>query len=252
MVERLKDKVAIVTGGAGGIGSAIVKAYAKEGAKVAIIDVDKVKGQNLSKALNDDGYDTTFVYTDLTDKSSLESCIDIVINKYQQIDILVNNAHASRMKGFLDVTEEDLALSMNTGFYATFHLCQLAMPYLIKTKGNIINFGSGAAIKGDNNQVAYVAAKEAIRGMTRVIANEFGKDGININIISPIAYSEGVDAWRKENPKYYDKVVQGIPLQKFGDVNNDIAPVAVFLASEESKYITGQTFMVDGGSIKLY
>ncbi|TDL38317.1 SDR family oxidoreductase [Macrococcoides bohemicum] len=251
-MKRLKGKVAIVTGGAGGIGSGIVEAYVQEGAKVAIIDINKNKGEALSKALNKKGFDTQFIYADLTDKESLKSCINFVIKKYGQIDILVNNAHASRMKSFLDITEEDLALSMKTGFYATFHLCQLAMPYLIKNRGNIINFGSGAAMKGDHHQGAYAAAKEAIRGITRVIANEFGKDGININIISPIAYSEGVEAWRKENPEYYEKVVQGIPLQKFGDIYSDIAPVAIFLASDESKYITGQTFMVDGGSIKLY
>lgn len=251
-MERLKDKVAIVTGGAGGIGSAIVRAYVKEGAKVAIVDVNHENGKKLSDELNAAGHGTLFILTDLTQQRSLQACIDRVIEKYNRIDILVNNAHASRLKGFLDITDEDLALSMNTGFYATFYLCQLAIPYLQKTQGNIINFGSGAAIKGDVNQAAYAVSKEAIRGLTRVLANEFGKNHINVNIISPIAYSQGVDQWRKANPDYYDKVVNGIPLQKFGDIDEDIAPVAVFLASEESKYITGQTFMVDGGSIKLY
>ena len=85
-----------------------------------------------------------------------------------------------------------------------------------------------------------------------MIANEFGEYGINANIISPIAYSEGVDQWRQNNPEYYEKVVNGIPLQKFGDVEKDIGPVAVFLGSSDSQYITGQTLMVDGGSIKLY
>lgn len=156
------------------------------------------------------------------------------------------------MKPFLNITDDDLNLSFSTGFYATFYLCQMVIPYLKKTHGNIINFGSGAAIKGDKNQGSYVVAKEAIRGLTRVIANEFGTVGINANIISPIAYSEGVDKWRKENPDYYNKVVEGIPLKKFGDVEKDIGPAAVFLGSDDSKYITGQTIMVDGGSIKLY
>ncbi|MCE4957390.1 SDR family NAD(P)-dependent oxidoreductase [Macrococcoides caseolyticum] len=251
-MERLKNKVAIVTGGAGGIGSAIVRAYANEGAKVAIVDVNKDQGEALSQSLNADGHDTIFIQTDLTKKEQLKMCVDKVVEHYHQIDVLVNNAHASRMKGFLEITDEDLALSMDTGFYATFYLCQLAIPYLKETQGNIINFGSGAAIKGDVNQGAYAVSKEAIRGLTRVLANEFGKDHINVNIISPIAYSDGVDQWRKANPEYYEKVVNGIPLQKFGDIDEDIAPVAVFLASKESKYITGQTFMVDGGSIKLY
>lgn len=251
-MAKLEGKVAIVTGGAGGIGSGIVKSYAKEHAKVVIADIAEEKGRLLSETLNDQGYETLFIKTDLTNKDSLQACVDTTIVNYGKIDILVNNAHASRMNSFVDITEEDLNLSLNTGFYATFYLCQMVIPYLKETKGNIINFGSGAAVKGDKNQGAYVVAKEAIRGITRVIANEFGEFGINANIISPIAYSEGVDQWRKDNPDYYEKVVQGIPLQKFGDVENDIGPVAVFLGSEDAQYITGQTVMVDGGSIKLY
>ncbi|MDW8569746.1 SDR family oxidoreductase [Staphylococcus shinii] len=249
---RLDNKIAIVTGGAGGIGSGIVRAYVKENAKVVIADIAEEKGQALSQELNNQGYDTFFIKTDLSNKASLQACVDRTIQTYGQIDILVNNAHASRMNSFLNITEDDLNLSFNTGFYATFYLCQMVIPYLKETQGNIINFGSGAAVKGDKNQGSYVVAKEAIRGITRVIANEFGAFGINANVISPIAYSEGVDQWRKDNPEYYNQVVQGIPLQKFGDVEKDIGPVAVFLGSKDAQYITGQTVMVDGGSIKLY
>lgn len=251
-MTRLDNKIAIVTGGAGGIGSGIVRAYVKENAKVVIADIAEEKGRTLSTELNKQGYETLFIKTDLSNKESLKSCVDQTIQTYGQIDILINNAHASRMNNFLDITEEDLDLSFNTGFYATFYLCQMVIPHLKETQGNIINFGSGAAVKGDKNQGSYVVAKEAIRGITRVIANEFGEFGINANVISPIAYSEGVDQWRKDNPEYYNQVVQGIPLQKFGDVEKDIGPVAVFLGSKDAQYITGQTVMVDGGSIKLY
>lgn len=251
-MARLDNKIAIVTGGAGGIGSGIVRAYVKENAKVVIADIAEEKGQALSQELNNQGYDTLFIKTDLSNKASLQYCVDRTLQTYGQIDILVNNAHASRMNSFLNITEDDLNLSFNTGFYATFYLCQMVIPHLKETQGNIINFGSGAAVKGDENQGSYVAAKEAIRGITRVIANEFGSFGINANIISPIAYSEGVDQWRKDNPEYYNQVIQGIPLQKFGDVEKDIGPVAVFLGSKDAQYITGQTVMVDGGSIKLY
>lgn len=251
-MARLDNKIAIVTDGAGGIGSGIVRAYVKENAKVVIADIAEEKGQALSQELNNQGYDTFFIKTDLSNKASLQACVDRTIQTYGQIDILVNNAHASRMNSFLNITEDDLNLSFNTGFYATFYLCQMVIPYLKETQGNIINFGSGAAVKGDKNQGSYVVAKEAIRGITRVIANEFGAFGINANVISPIAYSEGVDQWRKDNPEYYNQVVQGIPLQKFGDVEKDIGPVAVFLGSKDAQYITGQTVMVDGGSIKLY
>ena len=183
-MARLDNKIAIVTGGAGGIGSGIVRAYVKENAKVVIADIAEEKGRTLSTELNKQGYETLFIKTDLSNKESLKSCVDQTIQTYGQIDILINNAHASRMNNFLDITEEDLDLSFNTGFYATFYLCQMVIPHLKETQGNIINFGSGAAVKGDKNQGSYVVAKEAIRGITRVIANEFGEFGINANVIS--------------------------------------------------------------------
>lgn len=155
------------------------------------------------------------------------------------------------MSSIEETTQKEMDLSFNTGFYPTFYFMQAALPYLKASKGNIINFSSGAGLKGDPNQVSYVAAKEAIRGITRVAANEFGEYGINVNIISPIAKSEGMLAWAEENPEYYEKMISGIPLRRAGEMEEDIGRVAVFLASEDSAYITGQTIMVDGGSIKL-
>ena len=128
---------------------------------------------------------------------------------------------------------------------------QAAFPYLKETKGNIINFASGAGLNGDPTQAAYAAAKEAIRGITRVAAREWGQYGININLISPIALSPGVEAWSKAQPEYYEAVKNKIPMGRFGDVEKDIGRVAVFLASEDSKYITGQTIMTDGGATML-
>ena len=128
---------------------------------------------------------------------------------------------------------------------------QAALPYLKESKGNIINFASGAGINGHETQGAYAAAKEAIRGISRVAANEWGRFGINVNLISPIANSPGVQEWAKAQPEYYEEVKNKIPLGRFGDVEEDIGRVAVFLASEDSQYITGQTIMVDGGSVML-
>src|SRR5699024_1335408 len=106
-------------------------------------------------------------------------------------------------------------------------------------------------LEGHPTQGAYAAAKEAIRAISRVAANEYGPNGINVNLISPIANTPGVEAWRKEEPEYYEQVLNSIPMRRFGDPENDIGKAAVFLASDDSGYITGQTLMVDGGSIKL-
>lgn len=182
------------------------------------------------------------------DRANLKSIIDKTVETYGKIDVLVNNAHASVNKLFNDITEDDLALSMGTGFYATFDLMKHAFPYLKESEGTVINFASGAGIMGNPLQAAYAAAKEAIRGLTRTVANEWGQFNINVNIVSPLAMSEGVLAWKEAQPEYYQKVVDQVPLRRFGDPESDIGRTVVFLSSEDANYITGQTIMVDGGS----
>ncbi len=248
---KLEGKVIIITGGAGGIGLGMAKAMAKEGAVLAIVDVNEEAGKASEKILQEISPESMFVQADLLDRENLPNIIQTVIDRYGKLNVLVNNAHASKQKMLEDTTQQDLDLSFGTGFYPTFYLMKAALPYLKETQGNIINFASGAGINGDETQGAYAAAKEAIRGITRVAANEWGRFGINVNLISPIANSEGVQAWKKAQPEYYEAVVQKIPMGRFGDVEKDIGRVAVFLASEDSSYISGQTIMVDGGATKL-
>lgn len=248
---KLKNKVAIITGGAGGIGRGIGMAFVKEGATVAIVDLDKESGERVLKELQEHSPDSIFIQQDLSKRDELPSIVEKVADAFGKIDILVNNAHASKMASIEKTTQKDLDLSFNTGFYPTFYLMQAALPYLKETKGKIINFSSGAGIEGHPNQGPYAAAKEAIRGISRVAANEFGQFGINVNIISPIAKSEGIMEWAEHNPEIYDNMLKGIPMGRIGEVEEDIGRVAVFLASKDSDYITGQTLMVDGGSIKL-
>lgn len=250
-MSKLQDKVVIITGGAGGIGLGMAKAMVKEGAIVTIVDVNDETGHASEKLLQEASPKSMFVKADLMDRENLPNIIKTVVEKYGRLDVLVNNAHASKQLTFENITQADLDLSFGTGFYPTFYLMQAALPYLKETKGNIINFASGAGLAGHETQAAYAAAKEAIRGISRVAANEWGRFGINVNIISPLANSEGVQAWAQAQPEYYQSVVSKIPMGRFGDVEEDIGRVAVFLASEDSRYITGQTMMVDGGSIML-
>ena len=248
---KLQDKVAIITGGAGGIGSGMAKAMAKEGAIVVIVDVNEETGQAMEKELQAISPKSTFLQANLMDRENLGTIVETVVEKYGKLNILVNNAHASKQKPFEETTQADLDLSFGTGFYPTFYLMQAAFPYLKESKGNVINFASGAGLDGHATQAAYAAAKEAIRAISRVTANEWGQYGINVNVISPVADSPGVREWAKAQPEYYEAVKNKIPLGRFGDVENDIGPIAVFLASEDSKYMTGQTLMADGGSIML-
>lgn len=249
---RLEEKVVIITGGAGGIGSGIAKAMAKEGAIVAIVDLNEETGKKTEAELQTISPKSMFIQANLMDHKNLGDIVKTVVDKYGKLDVLVNNAHASKQMTLEDATQADLDLSFGTGFYPTFYLMKAALPYLKETKGNIINFASGAGLEGHATQGVYAAAKEAIRGISRVAANEWGQFGINVNIISPLANTPGVEAWAKAQPEYYEAVKAKIPLGRFGDIEQDIGRAAVFLASEDSQYITGQTIMVDGGSIMLH
>lgn len=184
-------------------------------------------------------------------RENVEEIVEKVVEKFGRLDILVNNAHASKQAPFAETTMDMFDLSFNTGFYPTFNFMQVAYPELKKAKGKVINFASGAGINGQPTQASYAAAKEAIRGITRVAANEWGADEINVNLISPIALTEGVKQWSENFPELYDETINKIPMKRMGDPEKDIGRIAVFLASEDSDYITGQTIMSDGGSTKL-
>ena len=248
---RLKDKAVIITGGAGGIGSGMARAMAKEGAKVVIVDLNEEQGNAVAVELQKISPDSMFIKADLTERERLHEIVDTVVEKYGKLDVLVNNAHASRQVNFEDTTQEDMDFSFNTGFYPTFYLMQSAFPHLKESKGSIINFASGAGLEGQKTQTAYAAAKEAIRAISKVAANEWGEHGINVNIISPIAMTPGVEAWSKEHPETFEAIVSKVPMKRWGDPEKDIGPIAVFLASEDSNYMTGQTLMADGGSIQI-
>lgn len=247
---RLNEKVAIITGSGSGIGRGIALAMAKEGAHIVIIDINQEVAEATLRAVN--AYQEGLLFIkDISKQENVSGIVEEVIEKYGKIDILVNNAHASKQAHFMDTTQDMFDLSFNTGFYPTVHFMQAAYPHLKASQGSVINFASGAGLNGQPTQTAYAAAKEAIRAVSRVAANEWGPEGINVNIISPIALTPGVEQWSKAAPELYDQMIQGIPLRRLGDPEEDIGRTAVFLASDDAKYITGQTIMVDGGSIKL-
>ena len=246
---RLLNKVAIVTGGAGGIGRGVVRAFCAEGAKVLFVDINQENGETLEQELGTQG---KFLNIDISVQENASKIVETAASTFGGVDILVNNAHASKQISFIETTQEDMDLSFNTGFYPTFWLMQAAYPHLKKCEGTVINFGSGAGISGMPTQTSYAAAKEAIRAISRVAANEWGKDNINVNAISPIAATEGVEAWLEKFPEMREPTLEKIPLHRMGDPQKDIGRIAVFLASEDASFITGQTLMADGGSIKLY
>lgn len=242
----MENQVVIVTGGAAGIGGAITVELAQRGIKVVAVDLDAAAGEALASAHPDH---IAFLKGDISQQSVATGAVAVAIAQFGRLTGLVNNAHASRQKPLLDHTPEDWALSFDTGLKGTLNFMIAAHPELAKTGGAIVNFGSGAAINGQKNQASYAAAKEAIRGLSRVAANEWAGDGIRVNVISPLALTEGVVKWKETHPDQFDEVAAKIPLKRFGDPRQDIAPVVIFLLGRDSQYMTGQTLMVDGGSI---
>lgn len=246
--NRLEGKVAIITGGAGGIGRAMVTAFVESGARVLVVDVNEKAGEALVAELGDA---TAFLAADLKVEANAALIVETAVERFGRLDVLVNNAHASTQAPLVHTTKEMFDLSFDTGFWPVVWLMREAHPHLKESRGSVINFASGAGLNGNPNQAAYAAAKEAVRGMSRVAANEWARDGINVNLISPLARTEGVAAFIEAHPEMEEKLTSTNPMHRLGDPRRDIAPVAVFLASDDANYMTGQTLMADGGGIML-
>ncbi|NLG47109.1 SDR family oxidoreductase [Gordonia sp. (in: high G+C Gram-positive bacteria)] len=246
---QLENKVVIVTGGAAGIGGAISRVLTARGAKVVAVDIDAAAGAALEA---DRGADVVFIQADVGLPETAERAVNTAVERFGGLTGVVNNAHASRQAPFIDVTPDMWDLSFSTGFLATRNFMLAAYPHLKDAGGSIVNFGSGAGLVGQPTQATYAAAKEAIRGLSRVVANEWAKDDIRVNVVCPMALTAGVEAWSKAAPDLYHESLTKIPLGRFGDPEGDVAPIVAFLLSDDAKYMTGQTVMADGGANKVY
>ncbi|WP_281824510.1 SDR family NAD(P)-dependent oxidoreductase [Jannaschia rubra] len=244
----MKDHVVIVTGGAAGIGGAITVELVRRGAHVLAVDLDADAGREISAT---DPERIVFMEGDISKEAVAREGVQMAVSRFGKLTGLVNNAHASRQKPLLEHTARDWALSFDTGFWGTLNFMKAAHPELARTGGAIVNFGSGAALNGQPNQAAYAAAKEAIRGLSRVAANEWAEDGIRFNVVCPLALTEGVAKWKEAHPDQYEEVAAKVPLGRLGDPQEDIAPVVAFLLGRDSRYMTGQTVMADGGGTML-
>ncbi len=249
---QLDGKAAIVTGGARGVAKGIATAFVKAGASVLIVDREADLGRATEAELQELGGNVAFLPMDLADRAALPFIVSTAVDRFGRLDILVNAAQASRQLPLADTTDEAMELSFDTGFWPTFTLMRAAYPHLVESRGCVINFGSGAAFDGLPTQGSYAAAKEAIRAISKVAANEWGPQGIRVNIICPFANSPGVQAWRDYAPDDYAAQIDKVSLRRIGDCEKDIGAAATFLASDAAAYITGQTLMVDGGQTKAF
>ena len=249
-MKRLEGKVAIVTGGGKGIGFGIAKAFANEGANLVLTGRVEARLQEAKETLEKEyGIKVLPVVADGADEEAVANVVKTAVEEFGKLDVVVNNAQVSKSGVMLkDHTKEDFDLAINSGLYAAFYYMRAAYPYLKETKGNVINFASGAGLFGKLGQSSYAAAKEGIRGMSRVAAAEWGPDGIRVNVVCPLAMTESLEQWKGAYPDLYEKTIQGIPLGRFADPQQDIGRVCVFLASDDASYVTGETITLQGGS----
>lgn len=248
-MRQLDGRVTIITGGGRGIGFGLSTAFAKAGSNLVITGRNESTLLEAKKQLESHGVEVLCVSADGADESAVQNVIDKAIKKFGKITTLINNAQISASGVALkDHTIEDFDKAIYSGLYATFFYMRAAYPYLKENKGSVINFASGAGLAGKDGQSSYAAAKEGIRGLSRVAATEWGPDNINVNVICPLAMTEGLVQWKAAYPELYDKTIQGIPMQRFADPENDIGAACVFFASDAGHYITGETLTIQGGS----
>lgn len=249
-MDKMKGKVVIITGWGSGIGFGIATAYAKEGANIIVTGRTVSKLENAKAKLEKEyGVKVLAIPADGGIEEDVKNVINKTVEEYGKIDIVINNAQAAKAGlPLVDHTKEDFDLAIYTGLYGVFNYMKFAYPYLKESVGSVINFASGAGIFGKEGQSSYAAAKEGIRGFSRVAATEWGKDGINVNVICPLAMTERLGQWKEEYPELYAKTIQGVPMGRFADPEKDIGRLCIFLSSEDGKYITGETINVQGGS----
>jgi NAD(P)-dependent dehydrogenase (short-subunit alcohol dehydrogenase family) len=244
-MRSIDNKVAIVTGGGGGIGGAIVQRFAREGAKIAVADIDANTAEARLKTIVDCGTDAISLVSDVTNKKSVQEMVDAALDRWGHIDILVNVAGGAERKNVVDVTEEEWDRVIEMNLKSVFLCSQAVLPTMLKAGyGKIVSISSIYGFTGNATRASYATAKAGVAVFTKSLALEHAKDGLNINAIAP-----GRIATPKVRGHYSDQAWAAadaqIPVGHTGKPEN-IASAAIFLVQDENNYITGQTLHVNG------
>jgi len=247
--QDLKDQVVIVTGGAGGIGEAITRAFAHQGCRVGFLDIDQDRGQRVQAEILKAGGQAMFVACDLTDIPAMKAAVQAIRVSFGPIDILVNNAAHDERHETLEVTEDYWDGRMAVNLKHQFFAAQAVLPDMKASgRGAIINLGSTSWMIGQGGMAAYTACKSAVIGLTRSLARDFGAFGIRVNAVAPgwIMTERQLELWVTPET---EKDIYANQCLKRRLVPDDIARVVVFMSSDEAGAITNQHYVVDGGWI---
>ena len=244
----IEGKVAIVTGGGQGLGEGICKNFAKQGASVAIFGRTFSKVERVANEIKEAGGNAIPILCDISNRESVNEAVKMVVDTYGKIDILVNNAMVQRLVPFDQSTAEDLMAAYESSVLGTYNMMMACFPYLKETKGKVVNMGSAAGTEGRPNQITYAASKEAVRGLTKGFAVEWGVYGINVNVVCPTGSSPAWEAYAAQiGEEGVQKTLSQFLIKRMGDPETDIANVVLFASSYLSDYMTGRTLFADGG-----
>jgi len=249
-LKLLAARVALVTGGGQGIGQGIARGLAGAGAHVAIAQRRGEEAEREAAYLRKQhGVEAIGFAVDVTQVDEVARMIPTVQERFGRLDILVNNAGASIAKRLENLSDEEMASSFALNYSSVFWAMRAAFPLMkAQNYGRIINIGSLNGVNAHLFTAPYNASKEAVRALSRTAAVEWGGHGITVNVICPAASSPQAEAYFTANPEMLKKILDQVPAGRMGRAEPDVGPVAVFLASEGSSFVTGSTMFVDGGA----
>src|SRR6185503_9809523 len=223
--------------------------FAREGARVVVAELKEHRSERTAGEIREAGGTALSIAIDVGVRSQIESMVAQTLGAYGQVDVIVNNAQGYAPHTPLEqVTEEQLDHVFTTGAKATLWAMQAVFPHMRERGGRIVNFVSLAAERGDPGLAPYNATKMAIEGLSRTAAREWGKHGILVNCIAPAALSKRGQDYAARDPERFARLMAERPIGRLGDPLADIAPIAVFLATDDSRYLTGHVFYADGGA----
>ena len=244
-MKRLQDRVAIVTGGASGIGLATSRRFLEEGARLAIWDINKEKGESVAAAFRTEGYDAHFFLVNTADFEATEAAAKAVFDQYGRIDILINNAGVTRDSTLKKMTVEQWDMVISVNLTGVFYCTKAVYPYMAEGNyGRIITASSIVGLHGNFGQTNYAATKAGVIGMTKVWAREFGRKGITANAVAPGFVATDMMGVIPEN--VLNGLKEKTPVGRLG-TPEEIAAAYAYLASEEAGFINGAVLSIDGG-----